>query len=97
MRAAVADPGNEAAVKVDSSAVLGSVSAHDRGIDRNDVLRWQLVVERELDGRTPLSNDDAAQVSRELTGSAQWNCGIESPKRSRPKAGVKLVSELANI
>src|SRR4051794_13834386 len=97
VRAPVAYPRNKSAVEVYSRAVLRSFSTHDGGIHRDDVLRWQAIVEGDLHRDAPLRNDNATQMLRKLAGSAQWHRGIKTPKSSRPEAGVELVSELADI
>src|SRR5690242_5274550 len=59
---AITDPRHQTSMKVHCGAILRSVRAHNRSIDWNDVFRWKLVVESELDGRAPLRNNDAAEM-----------------------------------
>jgi hypothetical protein len=64
--AAVADPGDEAAMKVDRGAVEAQIRSEDCLVVRNDVLGnsrpGQFVPKRELNRLAFLTDDDSAEV-----------------------------------
>src|SRR5690242_1550316 len=96
-RASITDPRNKSAMKVHSSAVLRSFRPHNGCIHRDDVLRWQLIVESELDRLAPLRNNDSTEMSLALPSSAEGNRWIETPECSWTKRRMYLIGELTDV
>ena len=106
-RPAVADPGDETAVKVHRCPVLRLVRARNGCVHRNNALQrgpsrgligGKFVIEGDLDRDIPFRDDDAAEMFLELGWAATQGVDrVEAPKRSRPESRMKLVRKLLDI
>ncbi len=56
-----------------------------------------MIVESDLDRRTLLSDDDAAQMFGSLYASAKGNYRVITPEGRRPEIGMERIFELTNI
>ena len=71
-RSTIADPGCEPTMDMGSDRVLVLLRFWEvgAGVDRQDMLRWQRVRERDLDRRPPVHHENAAEVLLGLRSTA---------------------------
>ncbi len=83
-RSTITDPGCEPTMDMGSGRILVLPRLWEvgAGVDRQDMLRWQRVRERDLDRGSSLHHENAAEVLLGLRSTAQWHDRVVAPQAS---------------